>query len=919
MDKYRKGSQWRIWDLHIHTPDTKKEDKFTGSDSIQKWENYVQSINESDKEISVIGITDYFSIENYFVFKDKIKTGEINKQFDLILPNIELRIHPVTAKGKAINIHCLFNPLIEEDIETQFLSKLSMPHGGTTYNATKKDLIRFGKALNEGRAIDDKSAYKKGISEYVISFDVLKGIFDVDKKLKNNTIIVVANGNDGVSNLKKHSDFFIDDKSMLNSLIESIYQFSDAIFSSRLKDREYFLGERADSEDEVIKKLRSLKPCYHGCDAHENQKIFNPDGSRFCWIKSNPTFNGLKQTLYEPGERVMIQPTIYENKTDYQVIDKIIINNELVQNSEIELNEGLNCIIGGRSTGKSILLSAITKKLQPNILVKSNKPKYEKLVQGISDSLQVIWKDGNENNSREIEFFYQGYMIPYSRSIDRFDELVKSILEDKTEGNLFELFDDFIIRKKTELQGDINIIFSLIDKIYSKKQTISDIGDIAGIDAEILKIKILIKTSKEGLDFSEEDYQLYHQKKDRNSLIKERIEKLRLDQIILNEMPEESLIKPLRNFNTTEEIKERIITLYDNSTLSFIANWKNGIEEIKKIIIEEIRTLGIETQLLEKDDIYIKGEVFLNQNQALLELENKLLEEQSKKEKNEKLQIGIKKLTDELFEKKQNVISTHKFFYLKAQEVSDKLSRSFEDLEIKAYPRFLEDKYSDLLGDSINLQSHDRQQMASFKYTSNEMYEAEIKSKLELLLDDKIQLKNSYTNRTLIERIIADSFYVISYEVTYESDKYKDMSEGKQAFVVLKLLLDFSDKKCPILIDQPEDDLDNRAIYNDLVKYLKKKKKERQIILVTHNPNIVVGTDSELVIVANQHGVNNKNRGNKKFQYITGSIENSFGVNKQNDVVLERQGIREHICEILEGGENAFKKREKRYGIKDFK
>jgi len=75
--------------------------------------------------------------------------------------------------------------------------------------------------------------------------------------------------------------------------------------------------------------------------------------------------------------------------------------------------------------------------------------------------------------------------------------------------------------------------------------------------------------------------------------------------------------------------------------------------------------------------------------------------------------------------------------------------------------------------------------------------------------------------------------FLITYDIIYE-DTFKKMSEGKKAFVVLMLLLDFSNKDCPILIDQPEDDLDNRAIYKDLVKYLKnKKKKDKLFSLLT--------------------------------------------------------------------------------------
>ena len=142
------------------------------------------------------------------------------------------------------------------------------------------------------------------------------------------------------------------------------------------------------------------------------------------------------------------------------------------------------------------------------------------------------------------------------------------------------------------------------------------------------------------------------------------------------------------------------------------------------------------------------------------------------------------------------------------------------------------------------------------------------------------------------------------------------MSEGKQAFVVLKLLLEFSDKKCPILIDQPEDSLDNRAIYNELVEYIKKKKTERQIILVTHNSNVVVSADAENVIVANQEGNDSHNRDGMRFQYINGALESTIPNNKSEKIILFSQGIREHVCEILEGGRDAFEKREQKYGFR---
>lgn len=95
--------------------------------------------------------------------------------------------------------------------------------------------------------------------------------------------------------------------------------------------------------------------------------------------------------------------------------------------------------------------------------------------------------------------------------------------------------------------------------------------------------------------------------------------------------------------------------------------------------------------------------------------------------------------------------------------------------------------------------------------------------------------------------------------------------------------------------------------------YLREKKIKRQIILVTHNPNVVVGADAEEIIVANQQGIGNMNPDGIKFAYITGALEDSFVA--ENESVLMKQGIREHVCDLLEGGDKAFQLREQKYQL----
>lgn len=80
---------------------------------------------------------------------------------------------------------------------------------------------------------------------------------------------------------------------------------------------------------------------------------------------------------------------------------------------------------------------------------------------------------------------------------------------------------------------------------------------------------------------------------------------------------------------------------------------------------------------------------------------------------------------------------------------------------------------------------------------------------------------------------------------------------------------------------------------------------------MTHNPNVVVGADAEEIIVANQEGIGNSNPENIKFAYKCGALENSFKTG--NSEILLSCGIREHVCELLEGGNKAFRLREKKY------
>lgn len=185
---------------------------------------------------------------------------------------------------------------------------------------------------------------------------------------------------------------------------------------------------------------------------------------------------------------------------------------------------------------------------------------------------------------------------------------------------------------------------------------------------------------------------------------------------------------------------------------------------------------------------------------------------------------------------------------------------------------------------------------------------------LQQILDEKITTKANVDQDNLLAMLLGD-YFEIHFDLIYKNDSMTKMSPGKRGLVLLQLLLHLSNSKHPILIDQPEDNLDNRTISAELQEFIKEKKVQRQILMVTHNANLAVLADAEEVVVANQSGQQlHKDNDKYRFEYASGALECSF-MNVDAPGILQRFGIRQHVCDILEGGTEAFMKREQKYGL----
>lgn len=148
-----------------------------------------------------------------------------------------------------------------------------------------------------------------------------------------------------------------------------------------------------------------------------------------------------------------------------------------------------------------------------------------------------------------------------------------------------------------------------------------------------------------------------------------------------------------------------------------------------------------------------------------------------------------------------------------------------------------------------------------------------------------------------LETIAIPDLPIIELKVGNGALGYKhldSLSIGQKCTALLSLVL--LESPAPLLIDQPEDDLDNHFIFDQIVTTLRSAKEKRQFLIATHNANIPVSGDAELIVVLNA---------DERHGWIE---EDGIGS-------IDTKSIKQYVEHILEGGENAFKIRKEKYGI----
>ena len=588
--------------------------------------------------------------------------------------------------------------------------------------------------------------------------------------------------------------------------------------------------------------------CYPRHDSAQNL-----EKEIFTWIKGDLSFETLRMAFVDPTSRILVSSDIPNLPEKY--IEEIKFNTikdgiEKVQ--IVKLSPGINTIIGGRSSGKSLLFNSILYSLSSG----KDKSKIDDYVKESNKvlNLETIQSKLNceeefkNNNICEINAFTQEEII----------ELFENNGEGLKEHLDFYKLDAIEINEKI---GAYNLAIDRFTSAYSdllhKKNDdnsslpMTTFKEASKILNEKYEYKYAIETIKNNIDLSSTEI---------DNVIKK----------VNTEIQNAKIIKELK-------LKEKPLFNLDELDIidSYINLLKNKSEELKKSY----------------NKTFVKEKYLINLESSLNEISNKYLTSET-----EKISQAKENVKNEL-SKMYNYFKTKLFF--------KKYANDLENLNIKI------DEKNNPISDSYTLNTKvDCEINKEFLYNiiSEKIRELDNEKSIERnfidLMNGDIKIfrkDNSYENVVWLFSLVKNSInesltpkYTIienDNDISLNSD---NMSQGKKASIYLEIILE----KCKsnnsiIMIDQPEDNIDNEFITDVMIDKIRDLRMKNQIILVTHNAAIAINSDSENIIISeNKDGI---------FKYDIGGLE------------LEKH--RKKICKLLDGGNYIFDNRYHKYNI----
>ncbi|HEX7903432.1 MAG TPA: gamma-glutamylcyclotransferase [Chitinophagaceae bacterium] len=844
------GSQWLKWDLHFHTQTSHDYKKKSLSN-----QEIIDSLVKNN--VSVVAITDHHTMDiDRIRDLQKIGAGKI-----VVLPGIEYRAE--LGGSESIHFIGIFSEKCDlDDIWIKLQSGCGI---------TPTDIIRKG---------GDEKIYCD-LANTCDLIHKLGGIVSVHAGAKTNTI-----------------------ENITNSLSHKMALKTDLVLN-HIDILE--LGKETDQDrynKMVFPTIKFRRPMIICSDNHDCSAYL---AKQNLWIKAEPTFEGLKQILFEPEHRVHIgqnppiNPPIRIEKVTLDFPTDSTFEGEvfcLSGKNDIHFSPNFTCIIGGRGTGKSTILNLIHEKLSPgqNQFFKERKIRDKN---GNIIPIQAAVSIDNDIEEKYVEFLSQNEVEEFAKDHVKLTSAIYSrILKrddhgliGKAEAALKDSLDAFrthIVQGRT-----IDRLTGELEQLRKELQTNKKIVDSFS-SAEYLKITEEIKALTGTF----------------NDLNNSRLKYLSLVsklEGINDEFKQETASNPYST--ETARLLNEIQRLLTESSAKDFSSSLADLERLNGEVSakgEELRNY-LATKGLTPDNLNDIANANIQINTLESDIEKKrdeiaALQKKLDSFKVEDNAIAAAGYVDEL-QKQIKVISQllENIDSVSVKPISLSLDFAFDDAKDKLFADFkqlFEGKInqSKHKGDSVLkevLFSTDPTKLttkAAFLAYLNSYYsQSSAKPFLLELLDNDA---NFEAYRLLALRTFNNWIDFKRINVQYDKRPIEKSSFGQRCTAVMVILLLLGNT--PIIIDEPEAHLDSHLIANYLVDVIKKSKQNRQIIFATHNANFVINGDAELIHIL--------------------EIADGVQITMITPTTIENETTRDTLIG-LEGGRDAFLKREDKYQL----
>lgn len=649
-------------------------------------------------------------------------------------------------------------------------------------------------------------------------------------------------------------------------------------------------------------------------------------------------FNSFRIAFLDANARVRIEESI---PTSFPKFLGISFEGGILDKNHIHFSDNFNSLIGGRGTGKSTILECIR--------AVTGNPTREDIIDNEvwPDTIKLFYQD---EAGQILEFQKQKYnsAINFSDPQHGIQQItIESFGQGETAATiqkcgkdpeiLLKFIDNFIDTSAYELE-DEELRNQLLQNQTLRERLKLEIDRIPGIEQAFTNAKgqlAQLKTHnvKEVVELEEG---IANERTLRNELlenldthIQNITDGLNTDSLkeAVHSVTESEIIVGKEEYRTVSTLMDGYITSIGQQSskvvldsTAFKQSLKNEIEKWKAKEVDIIKNIEEKRIVLEGQGIKLDMSFIRKVTKDVSDFDAKLKELRQKEIKYKEL---VKERITLIEDRKTNLDNLYNERYKFIYTVNGNLKGSVIDYEVEL--RIEKQNLSSELATLIkNVMGYRTAQVPKAdliveKISYFDLIKALHKSDVtvftalrngsgqpnfskEEAMDIIARLKNMETLGQLERLVVKDKPFIKIKKIITNEDKSKTVIErdfsklsmGQQQSILLTLLL-YSKRNCPLIIDQPEDNLDSEFIYKTLVKNLKRIKEHRQVIIVTHNANIAVLGDSELILPL-------KSTNEKTSIVDRGSIDNR----KTNSMA----------CVILEGGETAFKKRQVIYNLK---